>query len=171
MIGSFLQKIGSSAQPFIPAASVFIFILFSAVPLPLPYIGSIAPALGLAAIYYWAIYRPDLLRPTAVFVLGVLSDVIHYLPIGLTALVFIAVYQLALSQRRFFVKQIFFMLWLGFGAVSFLSSLVNWTVMSFYESTMLPFIPVLMQFLMTLMFFPLPAWLLIKVQHRFLSQG
>lgn len=171
MIVSFLQKLGESVRPFFPVLTGFLFILLSALTLPFPYIGSIAPALGVTAIYYWAIYRPDLLKPLAVFVLGVLNDIIHFLPLGLSALVFVAVYQLVLSQRRYFIKQNFFMLWAGFGIISLMSSFVMWCAVSFYEGKALTVLPVFMQFLMTFVIFPLPAWLLIKVQRTFLSQG
>lgn len=170
MIGAFLSKFDLVFRPLFPVFTGFLLVLFSALALPFPYVGSIEPSLGIAAVYYWAIYRPDLLRPFAVFFLGILNDIIHFLPLGLSSILFISVYQLALSQRRYFIKQIFFMLWVGFGVIVFLAAFASWCAMSLYEHTFLPVTPVLMQSTISLAIFPIPAWILIKIQRTFLSQ-
>lgn len=171
MISAQLQKVGAWLRPLVPVTATFFFILLSALTLPFPYIGSIAPMLGLSAIYYWAIYRPDLLRPFMVFALGVFNDMVHFLPMGLSALLFIGIYQIAFAQRRYFAKQSFLVLWSSFAGAAFLCSLVGWVVTSFYEAALLPTMPIFLQYLMTLLLFPLPAWILIRVQRSFLSQA
>jgi len=153
----------------LPALTVIFSILVSALAWPLPYVGAVSPLLGLLAVYYWAIYRPDLLRPFVVFLLGVLNDTIHFLPIGLSAFVFVAMYQLAFAHRRYFVGQVFFMLWSGFCLVAFISMVVNWSVLSLIKGQAMTLLPVFLQFLLTIAFFPLPAWVLIRLQRLFLS--
>lgn len=74
---------------------------------PIPYVGAITPSFGLVAIYYWAMYRPDLMKPSLVFLLGLVADAMAFLPLGLSALVYVGAYQLSFSQRRFFVGQFF----------------------------------------------------------------
>lgn len=147
-----------------------IFIGASVLVLPVPYLGGIAPMLGLVAIYYWAIYRPDLLRPFLVFLLGLFNDLLQLLPIGLSALLFLALYQLVLSQRRLFVGQAFPIVWMGFVVVALLASVAQWAVVSWVGGQGLSLQPVFLQFLLTVFLFPLPVWILILLQRAFLTQ-
>lgn len=166
-----LQKLGVVFRRFLPAVSTVFFILLGVLAWPLPFAGSVAPSLGLAAIYYWAIYRPDLFRPLIVFILGFLNDMIHFLPPGLSAFVFTGAYQLAFSHRRFFVGQTFFMLWFGFALIALLSVIVNWGVLSLVNGAFVASFPVFMQFILSVAAFPLPVWVLIRIHRGFLSQG
>jgi len=158
------------ALHLIPLTTSLIFILFGTFTWPIPFWGTIAPSFGLSAVFYWSIYRPDLFRPMTVFVLGLLNDVIHFLPIGLSAAVFLSVHQLSYSNRRFFVGQIFYMLWTGFIIASIFSMILIWCVMSIYNGKFVPIIPVIIQNVITIILFPLPAWILIKIQRVFLSR-
>ncbi len=88
--------------------------LLSVVTWPLPHLGAVAPPLGLIALYYWTSHRPDLFRPGMAFLIGLLSDVINFLPLGLSALLFVAAHQMIFHQRRFFAGHSFFMMWSGF---------------------------------------------------------
>lgn len=154
----------------IPLLTALIFLVFSTFTWPIPHWGSIAPSLGLAAVFYWSIYRPDLFRPMAVFALGLMNDILHFLPIGLSACVFLTVHQLSYTNRRFFIGQVFYMLWTGFIVATLLSMVMTWSVMSFYNAQLMPILPVIMQSLLTLAIFPLPAWILIKLQRIFLTR-
>lgn len=169
MFTSALQKFSQSVRTFVPAISCFVFILLGSVIWPIPYFGAVAPSLGLAAIYYWSIYRPDLLRPFVVFVFGLLSDALSFYPFGLSAFVFVGIYQLTFSQRRFFVNQVFAMLWSGYALVLLLSLVVGWIVQSFVAGALVPGMPILIQFCLSVALFPLPAWVLIRLQNAFLT--
>lgn len=171
MIVAFFKRVAATSRAFLPVATVAGAVLFGVVPMPLPDVATIVPLLGLSTVYYWAIYRPDLLRPLTVFCLGLLNDVVQLFPFGISALVFLGVYQIAFMSRRFFVKQIFFMLWSGFAFLAFLAFVTYWTVFSFSAGELLSITPVALQFLMTLVAFPFLAWFLIWAQRRFLSQG
>ncbi|MGE0108819.1 MAG: rod shape-determining protein MreD [Bdellovibrionales bacterium] len=169
MTGSFLTKIDLFFCPLLPALSVLGFVLLGGLALPLPYFGIIAPSWGLIAVYYWAIYRPDLLRPFPVFLFGILNDFIHFLPLGMSAFLFVALYQFVFTQRRYFIKQPFFMLWAGFALVDFAAVFIGWTVMALVVWRTPPFLPILMQASMSLAVFPFFVWILIKLHHHFLS--
>lgn len=171
MLANIFQKFSQPLRSLIPVITAFVFILASVLVWPLPFVGEIAPSLGLIAVYYWAIYRPDLFRPLLVFLLGIINDSIHFLPFGLSAFVFVGVYQLAFSHRRFFVGQIFYMLWAGFAFAAFLGSLFSWVVLSLVNAEFVALMPVFMQLLFTVVIFPLPAWILIRLQRAALSQG
>lgn len=171
MFGSFFQKATQSLRLFVPAGATFLLSLASAIAWPMPFVGSVAPSLVLASVYYWAVYRPDLLGVLAVFLLGLLNDAIHFFPLGLSAFIFVGARQLAFSQRRLFIGQTFYMLWFGFGIVAGLSFLLRYAVLSLAAGAAMTGFPVFVQFLMTFIVFPLVAWVLIRLQRALLSQG
>lgn len=162
-------KIGAVARRFIPFFTTLLFLLLSVFVWPIPFWGSIAPSLGLIAVYYWSIYRPDLFTPLAVFCLGLLSDALHLLPVGLSACIFLLVYQLARSQRRFFAGQVFFMLWTGFAITACLAVFSTWAILSIYDGQLVPLLPVAAQYALTVAIYPLVAWFLIRIQRSFLT--
>lgn len=169
MLSAFGQRLEQGLRRFLPLVSTLVFILLGSLPWPVPHFGPVTPSFGLIAVYYWSIHRPDLFRPFSGFCLGLLYDVIHFLPIGLSALVFIAVQQLVLSQRRFFVGHAFIMLWSGFALVMLLVMTGQWLALSFSASQWLSFLPIFLQGLLTIIVFPLPVWLLITLQRHLLS--
>ncbi|MDD5585493.1 MAG: rod shape-determining protein MreD [Alphaproteobacteria bacterium] len=171
MLTTFAQRLEQNVRQFLPLASTLLFVLMGAVAWPLPFIGAVSPSLGLVAVYYWSIHRPDLFRPLPAFAAGLMHDVLHFLPPGLTALVFVAVHQLVLRQRRFFVGQTFFMLWAGFALIMLIVMVVEWLILSAFDGRWMAFLPVLLQGLLTIAIFPLPAWLLIRLQRAVLRQG
>jgi len=170
MFSSFGQKLGTAVRNLLPLETALVFLLLGVLVWPIPYIGSVSPSLSLVAVYYWSIYRPDLFRPSLVFVLGLVNDVLNFLPIGLSACVFLGVHQLSFSQRRFLAGQIFYMLWAGFAIIAFLAALANWSVLSLKADHVLSVMPVFLQYIMTVALFPLPAWVLIRLQRNFLTQ-
>ena len=170
MLSSFHQKFGQIIRNLLPAESALVLLLLGGIIWPIPYIGGVTPSLVLVAVYYWAIYRPDLFRPSFVFGLGLLNDALHFLPLGLSAIVFLGIYQLAYANRRYFVGQVFYMIWFGFALLAVLASAVSWGALSLYYGEGLTLLPVVVQCAITVALFPLPAWALIKLQRAFLSQ-
>jgi hypothetical protein len=104
-----------------------------------------------------------------VFLFGLLNDILHFYPVGLTAVVYLIVYQLSFSQRRFFAGQIFYMLWFGFLIAAGINLVMAWIILSFYNHAPVPLSSVLTQFAFTVIIFPFPAWLLIRLQRLILS--
>ena len=139
------------------------------VPLHIPGFARVAPLLPLIAVYHWAIYRPRLLPASAVFVIGVLQDTLTGTPIGVNALVFIGVYGVVLSQRRFFAGKSFAVVWLGFAVVAAGAALSSWILVSVSNLTLVAPLAVLFQYLMTLGVFPLLAWVFLRWQRAFLE--
>ena len=89
----FGQRLDQAARSALPLAVTVVFTVLGVMRWPVPYLGSIAPPLALIAVYYWAIHRPDLFRPSMAFFVGMLHDIVNGLPIGVSALLFILVHQ------------------------------------------------------------------------------
>jgi len=154
-----------------PSATTLVFALLSVVAWPLPYFGEVAPPLALIALYYWALHRPDLFRPGMAFLVGLLNDVLHFLPLGLSALLFVGAHQFVFSQRRFFAGHSFYMMWWGFMLMILIVMFAEWALLGLFRWQEIPFMPVFLQAVLAIIIFPLPCWLLIRLQRAALSGG
>lgn len=89
-----------------------------------------APDLGAIAAFFWAVYAPALFPPAAIFSLGIVQDFCSGAPFGFWATIYLAIYGFTLSQRAFFIGRSFMGMWLGFAAVSALTAVVTWLLVS-----------------------------------------
>ena len=64
MYTTFWQRLDTIARRMLPVAITLLLALFAGVPFHVPGFGEMAPAVVLISVYYWTIFRPDLL-PTA----------------------------------------------------------------------------------------------------------
>lgn len=163
------QRLDQTGRNILPFALTLLFTLVAMAPTQLPGYSTVALPLGLMAVFYWAIHRPDLLKPSVAFLLGILHDLLSGQPLGLTSLLFVLSYWLLMSQRRYFLGNSFGMLWLGFGTVALGCAFVQWAVFSVTAATMLDAKPAAMQAALAVALFPVPAWILMRVHRAFLS--
>ena len=166
-----VQRLDYGARVALPFLTTLFCLFLGVIPLPIPYIGTVAPPLVLIAIYYWAGHRPDVFRPSMAFMLGFLNDIVNFLPIGLSAILFLCVYQIVLTQRRLFTKQPFLILWMGFVIVAVVTQLACWILVCLLNGHYIPILPILIQTLMVCAIFPIPCWLFIQMQRTILSQS
>jgi rod shape-determining protein MreD len=145
-------------------------LLLAMVPLYLPGYETVAPALALMSVYYWAIHRPDLIRPSVAFAIGLLQDMLTGAPLGMTALVLVLCHWVVVSQRSFFLANSFVLLWVGFAFIVFGAALVQWLAFSMLALTVMPLEAALCQAALTLALFPIFAWLFIRVHRAFLKE-
>jgi rod shape-determining protein MreD len=153
---------------FLPTVTILILALLSVLPLRFPDYAAVAPLLALAGLYYWTIYRPELLPPAAVFLCGVVLDLLSGAPLGIAALVFLLTRVVVLPQRRFFVDRLFPFVWGGFtllaaGVIAFL-----WLLGSVLSGVVLDMRAATLQWVLTVASFPAVAYLLVRVQRGFL---
>jgi rod shape-determining protein MreD len=170
MTVSVWQRLDQAGRSLAPMAVTVMLVLLSMVPLYLPGYAAVAPALALMSIYYWAIHRPDLIRPSAAFVIGLLQDMLVGAPLGMTALVLLLCHWVVVSQRGFFLANSFVLLWVGFAFIVFGAALVQWLAFSILTLTVMPLEAALFQALLTLALFPVFAWLFIRVHRAFLKE-
>jgi len=156
------------ARQLTPLMLTLVLVIINVVPLHIPGFSRVTPLLPLIAVYHWAIYRPRLLPAYAVFLIGLLHDALSGLPIGVSALVFLIVYGVVLSQKSFFISKSFFILWLGFSLMAAVASFLSWLAVSILNVTLIEPGTVFFQYLMTLGFFPVIAWLFLRWQRAFL---
>ncbi len=71
-------------------------------------------------IYYFTIFRPNVLNVFLVFILGIFADLVMHMPLGLQPLLFITLLFTTALNRRFLAGQEFDGQWLGFMMIFFL---------------------------------------------------
>ena len=163
------QRLDQAGRNTVPFAVTIGSMLVAMAPMQMPGYASVAPPLTLMSVFYWAIHRPDLLRPLVVFMIGVVQDLLGGGPVGLTPLIFMIAYWVVLTQRRFFLGTSFLLLWLGFALVMGGAALVQWLVFSLVHTDLMDFRPPLFQALLAIAVFPVPAWILMRLHRAFLS--
>lgn len=171
MRSNFWGKADTVARRLTPFGLTVALVLLGAVPLHVPGFASVTPLLPMIGIYYWAIYRPDLMPVAAVFVIGLLYDALSGTPMGVSAAIFVIVHGIIDSQRRFFAGKSFMIVWLGFLLVSGCANLATWLLVSAYYGTLVKSDALVFQYLMTLGCFPLLSWALLRWQRAFLRQA
>jgi len=125
---SLWQRLDALARHLAPFSLAFLLVLFGAVPLRLPHLAEIGPNFALLAVFYWAVHRPSSIPAPAIFILGLISDMLGGSPFGVGVLVLLVAYWVTCSQRRLFVGRPFWVVWWGFSMVSAAAVLLTWIV-------------------------------------------
>lgn len=98
----------------LPFTSIVILILMTVIPDIMPTItrmGALWPLIGIA---YWTLTRPRSLRTTSIFCLGLLMDIVSFVPLGVHAFIFVMMQLILTRQRRFLLGQGFWVLWTAY---------------------------------------------------------
>ena len=153
----------------VPVLSTFVFVVVSVVPLQLPGFAAVSPSFALMAVYHWTVYRPDLLPQGAVFVLGLLLDLLTGTPyIGASALTLLIARTAVLMIRRHFVNRDFTVLWLGFLAVAAAIFIFSWALIGLLSGHILDVRPVLFETALTVAGYPVGSYVLARLHRAFL---
>ena len=157
-----LHEFATTLTPFAISAAL---ILLSVIPIQVPAIGSVAPNLGLVAVFYWTVYRPDLMPAIAVLPLGLWQDLLNGAPLGLNALTLLIVYGVIVFQRIFFRGKSFLVVWWAFGLTAAFAAFVFWLAVVGWHLRYVDPTPLVFQAVLTLAMFPFLYWLLSRVQR------
>jgi rod shape-determining protein MreD len=154
-----------SVARVVPTLTLLVLAFLSVLPLRFPDYAAVAPLLALAGLYYWTIQRPDLLPPAAIFLCGLVLDLLSGAPLGVAALVFLLTRVIVVPQRRFFVDRLFPFLWGGFTLVAAAAIAFLWLLGSLLGSVMLDVRAAMLQWVLTVACFPAVAYLLVRAQR------
>jgi rod shape-determining protein MreD len=156
----------ASALPFL---TMLLLVVVSLMPLRIPSYASVTPEFALMGVFHWTVYRPALLPPVVLFLIGVAFDLVTGAPLGLTSLLFLVTRGVVLRQRQFFVGRQFAFVWFGFTVTAAGVVLLAWLVGSTFNAVFLDLRPVLLQWVLTVAFYPAVSWCLQRLQRLFLA--
>lgn len=161
---SLLQRLDIFLRHRLPFGLCIILILVEATPTHVTAFAGISPMLSLIGIYYWGVYRPDIIGYGTAFSVGLLEDLVGATPLGVSSLTLMLSLMIILTQERFFRDHSLTVTWWAFCVVAAFATCIRWLLYGFAQGTLSdPFLAVA-TFMMTIIFYPIVAWLFARIQ-------
>ncbi len=164
------QRMDIWVRHLVPMGSSILLLLFTVTPSRIPDFSVIMPMIPVMCVYYWSIYRPDLVSAHGVFFLGLLYDCLGMFPIGLHALVFLLVHGVVLSSRRFLLEGSLMVMWSVFATIAAGVYFFLWIGTALLHG-MAPIKAVFFSYIMTVALYPLINWGLARLQVALLRDA
>ncbi len=158
------QRVDHMVRQLVPASLVLMLVLLQAMPWHLPGLAGIFPALPMIGIYYWSVYRPDLLVPSVAFATGLVNDVVLGAPIGISSLAFLVIQGMTASQTRFFNGKSFLVVWSGFALLAAAGMLVELILAGLVFGRTPVFSALAIEYALTVCLYPVVSWLFSRLQ-------
>lgn len=165
-----LQRLDVVLRRLLPLVTALVAVLIDLLPLPAPGPHGVTSFLTLAVVYFWSLYRPDLLGPGAVFVIGLVYDALAGLPPGLSALVLLLARHVMVSHQRFFFAKSFLVVWCCFVLLAAGTLGLRWAIGSLWFGRWFDPTPLLLEIAITVALYPALAWVLIRL-HAQIPRG
>jgi len=162
---SLWRRIDIAARHAFPTAATLALMLLASAPLGLPDQAALLPAIALGCVYFWSLFRPAAMPPWSVFLIGLLLDLLGYLPLGAGVLALLVAHGLTIQARRFLARQGFLVVWLGFAALAALVALLIWLAAMALGFRLLPFAPAVFQCALSIALYPLLTVGLQRAHH------
>jgi rod shape-determining protein MreD len=159
------RQLDVSARYAFPAGITVALMFLVEVPFGIVDQAMLLPAVTVASVYFWSLFRPAAMPPPLVFVIGLLLDLLGYLPLGVGVLTLLVTHGLVERWRPVLVRQSFRLVWLVFAAFGVGAAALSWTVTALLSFLLLPLGPVLFQALLTAALYPALAVLFLRA-HR-----
>ena len=128
-----------------PGTTSLLLMLLSLAPFGFWGQAALLPTVALTCVWFWSLFRPTAMAPPVVFLIGILLDLLGFLPPGVGAVTLLTAHGIAQRLRRLLSRQGFTIVWLIFIAVACCIAAMNWAFVSLLTFTLLPPGPVLFQ--------------------------
>jgi rod shape-determining protein MreD len=151
------RRLDIVARVSFPACITVLLMLLSQVPLQITGQAALLPAVTLCCVWFWSLFRPDNMPPPVVFLIGLMMDLLGYLPLGVGVFTLLAVQGVALALRRSLSQRGFIWIWVVFGAVAAAASLVIWLLVMLLTFQLLSPYPAMFMAVLTIALFPVVA--------------
>ncbi len=161
---SLSTRVANFGRSGIPFAVTMTMILVSVLPYGLPKSSLAAPVLALISVYYWSVFRPELMPAGAAFLLGLTVDILSGGPPGLNAFVLILVHWAASGQRRSLAGKSFAVGWLGYLLIAAGAAVINWFIATLFHAAVIESVPLLVSHAIGTAAYPLVALFLARLQ-------
>jgi rod shape-determining protein MreD len=159
------QRHDHPAASLLPIATTLLATAISIQPAHIPGYAALTPAFTLMAVYHWTIYRPDLLPPLSLFLIGITQDLLAGAPPGGTALILLLAYATLIRYRRRFVNRPFPYVWAGFTILTAGAMLFLWTLHCLLDGALVDFRGTVFRAVLTISMFPIASYLLGRIQR------
>jgi rod shape-determining protein MreD len=120
------RRLDIAARISFPACTTALLMLLTQMPTGISGQAALLPAITLCCVWFWSVFRPSAMPPPMVFVIGLLLDLLGYLPLGIGVFTLLAVHGVAISMRRSLSRRGFAWIWIVFSAVAIAASALIW---------------------------------------------
>lgn len=165
------RRLDAAARSAFPFGLSVLLLLLAAAPLGLPAAAELQQALTLASVFFWSLFRPAAMPPPAVFLLGLLMDLLGLAPLGTGIITLLIVHGVALRWRRAMVPQGFLLVWLAFIGVAAGAAALGWGLGSLLAFRLLPPLAGLFQFALSAALYPALAMVLTRAHRGIADPG
>ena len=163
------DRIGWSFRSALGASIPFICALIGVIAANVPvsvFGGTVPPPmLALMPIYFWCLVRPDLMPPFAVFVIGVMEDLLSGGPAGVWTFSFIAAYAVVNQERDSFAGLSGVGAILGFAAAMLVAGAAAYSIIAIYYWHLPPVAPIIVEIVVSVIVY-IPVAYVLGVIHR-----
>jgi rod shape-determining protein MreD len=148
------RRLDGFARRAFPVTSTVLLMLASNAPFGIPDQASLLPAVAVVAVFFWSIFRPSGMPPLAVFLLGLLLDLLGWLPIGVGVITLLFVHAFCLRWRRSLARQGFFAVWCVFAGFAAGAAVITWGLVALLQLRLPPLGPAAFQAVLTTALYP-----------------
>lgn len=122
------RRLDAFARRAFPAACTALLLLLAGAPFGVPGGSGLRSAAALGCVFFWSLVRPASMTPPAVFLLGLLCDLLGLSPPGVTVLVLLVAHGLAVRWRPVLAHRGLAAVWPVFAAVAAGASALEWAL-------------------------------------------
>ncbi len=149
----------------LPLVFTMLVVFVDLAPRPAPGGGGVAPFFTLVAVYFWCVYRPDLMGNVPVFVVGLVYDLLSGLPLGGTSFALVVGRSMLVAGHRFFRAKSFTVIWALFLLWAPGVELIRYLVMAAILGVVVDPSPLLIQCVLTIALYPTLSWFLVRLHE------
>ena len=149
-----IRRVWRTTRLGLPIAFVLFLVVASVVPLSLPHYADVAPNWVLAAMFFFATRRDDLMPGWAAFALGLLFDILAGGPLGLSALVLLLVREAGSFLAEPLRGRPFLFDWMCFGFAALAAQLLGVLLATALAGALVALPTVVFQLILTVLVYP-----------------
>jgi rod shape-determining protein MreD len=164
-----LPRVNNGIARLWPIFTTLVMAVLTLLPLRIPGYAALTPALTLMAVYHWTIYRPDLLSPFGLFLIGLAEDILTGAPIGAGALVLLLARAGVLRFRRHSVNRSFPFIWAGFGVLASILMVGSWLFNCLIQMNFFDLRTTVFRLVLTVTVFPVASFALGRSQRALID--
>jgi rod shape-determining protein MreD len=159
------RRLDLAARHAFPASCTILLMLLTEAPFGIADQTWLLPAVALASVWFWSLFRPGAMSPPVVFAIGLLLDLLDWLPVGTGVLTLLIVHGMAQRWRRMLVQHGFALVWLAFTVIAAGAAALEWLATAILTWRLVPLDAMAFQAVLSAALYPALAILLTRA-HR-----
>jgi rod shape-determining protein MreD len=149
------KKITLAVLASLPMLLVTLLVLLFITPKHVAGLSGVMPLVQLVPVFIWGVMHPRDISLWMLSCLGLVVDVATGLPLGISAISYFLFFILIVTQRKYIYREGFTSMWVYFALLLLGMQAAAWGLVSFTSREVMPMGNAVMQWLFTVMCYPL----------------